>query len=323
VPEVYLREKIRVKMDVSIVIVSFNTAELTLGCLKSIWLQTKGNDIEVIVIDNASRDHSSDRIASEFPQVLLIRNKVNVGTAAATTQGLKMAKGRYVIAMNSDIVILDRALDKLVKFMDTNRGVGGATPKLLFGNLTPHWPPFGNHPTPFTEMREILSDFMGRLLTYSSRYMQNEVDLDIAQEVDCVVWGSCFMVRRSAMENIGYQDPQFFVYCEDVDWSMRLRKAGWKLWYVPEARVIHFGGQSADGQSAKMVRILMMSRIKLMQKHYGMLAGVALRAWMAIIGFCGYIKWLVLPALPISEWLQRGHVYRARFKAMLGAALLP
>jgi len=308
-------------MDVSIVIVSFNTAGFTLRCLKSISEQIREHEYEVIVIDNASTDGSPLRIAVEFPQVKLIRNDLNIGLAGATTQGLKLSAGRYVVAMNSDVMVLDGAIDKLIRFMDGRLDVGGATPKLLFGDLSPHRPPFGKPPTPWTEIMEIVTEFAGSLTAYSSRYRQEDVALDTSQEVECIVWGTCFVVRREAMEHIGYQDSRFFLYGEDVDWSMRLRKAGWKLWYFPEAQVIHDGGRSANGESPKMFCIRMQSSIKLIQKHYGVLAGLVVREALAFIGMAGYAKWLLLSLWRKARWRDLGPIRRARFGAMLRAAV--
>jgi GT2 family glycosyltransferase len=308
-------------MDVSIIVVGYNAAGFTLGCLKSVMEGTKDHSFEVIVVDNASTDGSPDLISARYPGARLIRNGRNVGLAAATTQGLEVASGRYVITMNSDAEVVDGAIDTLVRFMDGRPEAGGATPRLLFGDLTPHWPPFGNAPTPLSEIREVMTELAGSLSSYSSRHKPGEVDLDLAREVPCIVWGSCFIVRREAMEKVGFQDPRFFLYAEDVDWSMRLRKAGWKLWYVPEARVIHHGGRSADGESARMFGIRMASTVKLIRKHYGGMAAFALRAVMTSAGAAGYVKWLLLGGLGKARLREAAPRRRARFGAMIGAAL--
>jgi GT2 family glycosyltransferase len=311
-------------MDVSIVIASYNTAEITLGCIRSIIDQTCESSFEIIVVDNASEDGSPDRIALSFPQVRLVRNATNVGVAAAATQGLKMATGRYVLTMNTDVVILDGAIDKLVRFMDEHPDVGGATPKLLLGDYTDHPSPIGSSPTPLSEFLNMLRYIAPRFAhKLTCRFgVKKDIDLSASQEAECVLWGTCFIVRRETLEQVGYQDPLFFIYSEDVDWSMRIRKAAWKQWYVSDIAVIHYGGQSSGPEgNPRMLSILMDSRIKRMRKHYGLPAAVMFRGMVGMVGVLGCVKWTLHVARFTSAGKTKSAARRAQFRAMLSAAL--
>ncbi len=144
-------------IDLSVVVVSYNTRDLTRQCLRSIYENTRSITFEVCVVDNNSSDDSAEMVGREFPQVHLIRNEVNKGLAAATNQGLATSTGRYVLALNSDTVVLPEALDKLVRFMDDHPEAGGATPKLLLPNRSPHPTFCGRAPTLKAELLCALS----------------------------------------------------------------------------------------------------------------------------------------------------------------------
>lgn len=281
------------RADLSVVIVSYNTRDLTRQCLQSIFENTRGVSFEVWVVDNNSSDDTVEMVQREFPQVNVIRNEINKGLAAATNQGLAASTARYVLALNSDVVVLPDAFVKLVRFMDAHPEVGGATPRLLLPDGSPHPAFYGRVPTFKVELLEALAPVCTSIAKAVPRARFGRgLDYENTQEVPCILWGTCFIVRRKVLETVGLQDPRFFVYGEDVDWSMRMTKAGWKLYYVADAEVIHHGGQSTKQASAKMFAQLFKSKCRLVQKHYGLLAGLALR--LAVASVCGMrmAKWI-------------------------------
>jgi len=253
--------------DVSVLVVSFNTREFTLACLRSIYRETSGIEFEVIVFDNASSDGSADAIAAEFPQVRLIRSRQNVGFAAANNLCAAGARGDYLLLLNPDTVVLDNAAHKLFEFARANPDgsvFGGRTlnadrslnPKSCWGRMT-LWS---------TLCRGIgLSHlFPGdRLLDPEALGGWNR---DTVREVD-IVSGCLFMIRADLWRRLGGFDTQFFMYCEDADLCMRAKKAGSRCLICPHAAVIHYGGVSEPVREDKVVR-LFAAKARLFSKHW-------------------------------------------------------
>lgn len=209
--------------DVSVVVVSYNTRELLRACLRSIAERgARRVAYEVIVVDNASRDGSAEMVAREFPQVRLIRNRDNVGFAAASNQGARASCGRYVLLLNSDTEVLDGALDRLVAFADAHpeAGVVGCA------HLTPDGRVANSFARGYYFPQPSRSDRVERL-------------------VRGWVSGACMMLRRSACEAVGWLHEAFFFGCEDVEICWRMNKSGWQVYHVPQARIIHHGGASS------------------------------------------------------------------------------
>ena len=281
--------------DLSIVIVSYNTRDLTRQCLQSVYENTQGIGFEIRVVDNSSSDDSVEAIQQEFPQVHIIENDANKGLAAATNQGLAASAGRYVLALNSDTVIQAGALDRLVQFMDSHPDAGGATARLVRPDGGEHPPVCGKVPTPKFELLEALAPFSQRIASAASaERLGNVIDYTDTQEVPCIWWGTAFVARCEVIETVGLQDPRFFVYGEDVDWSMRMTKAGWKLYYVADAEVIHHGGQSTKQAGTKMNAQMYKSRCRLIRKHYGVLPSTALRLVLVTVCSIRAAKWVLL-----------------------------
>ena len=281
--------------DLSITIVSYNTPALLRQCLRSIRDHTRTISFEVWVVDNDSIDDSAEMVAQEFPDVHLIRNKDNKGLAAATNQGLEKSAGRYVMALNSDTVMMPDTLDKLVKFMDQHPDVGAATPRLVLPDGGSHPMFVGNTPTPMIELKCALAPLSRSLeLAAPANRFGKETNLTHTQEASCILWGTALIVRREILDTVGHQDPRFFVYAEDVDWVMRIAKAGWKLYYVADAEVVHYGGQSTRQASAKMLAMMYKNKSRLIQKHYGFTAGLMLRSAYASVWGIRILKWLFL-----------------------------
>jgi GT2 family glycosyltransferase len=288
--------------DLSIVIVSYNTLELTRQCLASIYETARDISFDIWVVDNDSSDGSPGMVEAEFPQVNLVRNTENKGLAAATNNGLIPSSGRYAMALNSDTVALPGAMETLVRFMDDHPEVGGATPMLILPDEGRHPQFCGRRPSLAVELMDAASPLIPPLANVARKMRDGaEMDLETTHEVQCIIWGTAFIVRREVIDKIGGQDPAFFVYGEDVDWAMRILKAGWKLYYVSEARIVHYGGQSTKQASTKMLAQLQKSKARLIRKHCGLISGVLLRLTIAFVSGIRMLKWLPIYLLPAQR----------------------
>ncbi|MFW5835878.1 MAG: glycosyltransferase family 2 protein [bacterium] len=254
--------------DVSIIIVSYNTAELTLAAIQSVYDQTTRVGFELIVVDNDSSDGSADLVAERFPAARLIRLDYNAGFAAANNLAAREATGRYVLLLNPDTVVLDHAIDTLVEYADAHPGYGVYGGSTLFAdrsrNPTAGW----NAPTVWSlccSAVGLSSVFRG------SRLFDPESlaswDWNRPREV-AIVTGCFMMLGRSFWNELGGFDERFYMYGEDADLSLRSIAAGRACVLVPSATIVHYGGASERVRSEKMVRLLA-AKVRLFQKHWG------------------------------------------------------
>ncbi len=235
--------------DVSIIIVSYNTRELLWDCLTSVAPGCEGLSTEVFVVDNASSDGSADMVRKEFPQVRLVVNDLNLGFAAANNLGLERAAGRYMVLLNSDSQIRQAAMTTLVEFMDARPTAGYCGPRLLNAD--------GGLQASARRFPTFLSDAFS-MLGLDRRYPYSRHALSLhsgsrSGKPFPADWlsGACLMVRSAAVAQVGLMDAGFFLYFEETDWCRRMACVGWEGWYVPQAEVVHLGGQSVTrGEAA-------------------------------------------------------------------------
>lgn len=257
-------------MRLSIVIVSWNVCEQLHDCLQSIRDNASQAEREVIVIDNSSSDGTIESIRSEFPDVLLIANNQNVGFARANNQGIAGSSGTYVLLLNPDTIVHEGALDSLIDFMDQNADVGACGPKLLNGDGTTQ-PSVRRFPTlRSTFYFYTVFRFLGIFRGHYKRWRMKGFDHDHQMDVDQIM-GAAMMIRRSALEQMGGMDEAFFMYYEEVDLCYRLRRAKWRIVFVPEAQITHLGGQSIKQIAAKKRIMTLRSLLILLRKHRGRL----------------------------------------------------
>jgi len=254
-------------IDVSIIIVNWNTHEITQGCLESVYEQTENIRFEVIVVDNASSDGSVEMVQTLFPQVALIKNKENRGFAAANNQGMTIAKGRYILLLNSDTLILDNAIEKSISFADAHPETAIVGCRVLNPDRTLQ-PTCGMFPSLLNQL--LFCTYLYKLFPKSKFFGRAKMswwDRDDVREVEVV--SGCFMlIRRKAIKETGMFDEQFFMYSEENDLCYRMRKAGWRNMFTPQAQIIHLGGSSAVLYSQKRAVIKDSSTIKMMFKHW-------------------------------------------------------
>ncbi|MHB0913147.1 MAG: glycosyltransferase family 2 protein [Armatimonadota bacterium] len=251
---------------ISVAIVSWNTRELLDQCLASVYRSDPG--CEIVVVDNASEDGSPDMVADKYPEVKLVRSKVNMGFAAGCNLAAKHSTGRYLLLLNSDTIVLDGALTALAGFMDEHPDAGAAGCRLLNadGTLQRSCSVF---PSLTTELFDAL--YLSKLFPKSrifARYSMSWWDFNETREVD-FVGGSCLIARREAIEEVGLLDEGYFMYTEEADWCYRMWRHGWKVYYYPEAQIIHLGGRSARRYGSDILVHLYASRNRFLRKHRG------------------------------------------------------
>jgi GT2 family glycosyltransferase len=251
-------------MDLSVIIVSWNTRELLSGCLRSVHEAAGGPTSEVFVVDNASTDGSVKMIRQHFPWVRLIANSENVGFAPATNQAIRQSLGRYILLLNSDAEVHSGALETMVQFMEEHPHAGGCGPLLLNADgsfQTSCYPML----TPEREFWRLV--FLERLWRRAT-YGQECWDRETPRAVDAIK-GACFLLRSAALAEVGLLDEQYFMYTEEFDLCYRLLQAGWQLWWVPRAIVTHHGEASAKQMAEQMYVQLHRSKVQFYRKFGG------------------------------------------------------
>jgi GT2 family glycosyltransferase len=280
-------------VDVSIILVNWNTKCLLRDCLASIYERAGDVDYEVIVVDNASTDGSVEMVKNDFQRVILIENAENRGFAKANNQGMAVAKGRYVLLLNSDTVVLDEAIANTVRFADAHPQAGAIGCRVLNPDDTVQ-------PTCFmfpSILNMLLSSTYLYKLFPKSRFFGREQmtwwDRSDVREVDAVT--GCFMlVRRKAIEQVGMMDERFFMYGEETDWCYRFKKNGWKVMFAPVGQIIHFGGQSASQKPVAMIIQLRLSILKFIRKHCRWPAHLIARFLIALFFAVRIPVWLAM-----------------------------
>lgn len=232
-------------MDLSIVIVSYNTNELLKDCLESVKTAIKGIKTEVFVIDNNSQDGTPEMVKKDFPWVKLIANGKNVGFSKANNQAIKKAKGEYILILNPDTKVLPETFSKMLDFMKKNLQVGIATCRVEFPNGKLDVDCRRHFPTPwrsFTYFSGLSKLFKGSKIF--DQYNYGYSDDNHGQEIDACV-GAFMLIPRKAIEKVGMFDEEFFFYGEDLDWCYRFREHGYKIVYTPITKIIHYKGASS------------------------------------------------------------------------------
>ncbi len=237
-------------LDLSIVIVNYNTRQLLRDCLNSIFNNAGNLSFEVIVVDNASPDDSAAMVSAEFPQVRLIASAVNGGFAYANNLGLKAAgfaadgapqphAPRFALLLNPDTLLPPSTLAEMLKFMDTHPDIGAAGPKLVRPDGSLDMACRRAFPTPEVSFYRMVG--LSRLFPHShkfGRYNMTFANPDELLEVDAVV-GAFMLVRREAIAQAGLLDETYFMYGEDLDWAYQIKAHGWKIFYNPAVTVTH------------------------------------------------------------------------------------
>ncbi len=274
-------------MVISVILVSYNTAKMSVEALNALFLSQGDFQLEVFVVDNASKDDSVSVLKHAFPQVTLIENKVNVGFGRANNQVLDLITGDYVLLLNTDAFVQPDTLAKTLAYMqsDSTCGVLGVR---LIGRNGEQQPSCRYFPTPINlfAQRSGLAGFLPKL------QMVDDSNWNPAVTVNCDwVPGCYYLVRRSVIQQVGLFDPLYFLYSEEVDHCFAVKKAGWKVIYYADVKVVHIGGESAktDGNvtnAGKQLSVLQAeSELLYFRKNHGMLSCV-LHMLLVVLADC-------------------------------------
>jgi GT2 family glycosyltransferase len=259
-------------LDVSVIVVSWNTKELLCDCLGSILEQAGDLDYEIIVVDNASSDGSADMVRSRFPEATVIVEQSNRGYSAAANTGIRVAQGRYVLVLNSDTLICDGSIDKTVGYADKHPETAVVGCQVWENSDKVQMTCFR-----FPSLLNLFLRMSGLARCFKKSHFFGREDMqlwrrDSEQEVD-VVSGMFMLVRREAIDEVGLMDEAYFLYCEDTDWCYRFAKAGWKMLFWPGAFILHLGGggHSSKSQELKLKVQMQKSILLFFKKHHGVI----------------------------------------------------
>lgn len=255
-------------MKLSVIFVNWNTRALTVAAIEAVYHETKEFDFEVIVVDNNSADDSVKVIKEKFPQVIIIENKENSGFAKGNNIGLKIAKGDYLMYLNTDTIVLDGALNKLVGYLDTHPDVMMVGPRLLNGDLSFQHACRRSLPNISSSFFHLFG--LTKIFKKNKRinaYKKYSDDPNVTEPVEALS-GAAMLFRRAVYEKTGGLDETFFMYGEDLDFCKQVLDAGWKTVYVADAKIIHFGGGSSAKRRTKSLVNFYEAMWLYYQKHF-------------------------------------------------------
>ncbi len=293
-------------VDVGVVIVNYNTRELLLACLDSVYKNRGEMTFRVLVVDNCSTDGSVEAVRAAFPQVELIESAYNGGYAYANNLALrrlgfwdqpgrapKPDAPRYVLLLNPDTLLPPDALARMVAFLDAKPQAGAAGPKLVRPDGRLDKACRRSFPSPEVSFWRLTG--LSRLFPRSrrfGRYNLTYIDPDLTIQVDSVV-GAFMMIRQEAIRDVGLLDEGFFMYGEDLDWAYRIKQAGWQIWYYPEVTVLHYKGASSRQRSTESIRAFYDAMRRFHHKHYR-----SQTPWV--------VNWLIEVGITVFYYLELG-----------------
>jgi hypothetical protein len=254
-------------MDISVIIVSWNTRALLLQCIRSI-IDTTDPAPEIIVVDNASEDNSADAVNESFPQVKVIRNDKNLGFSGANNIGIRESSGKYVCFINSDVIVLKDCIGRMHAYMEANPDIGILGPKVLWPDGKTVQRSCMGFPTLWNMLcRAVGIDSLFPKVRLFGGHLMTFWPHDTLREVD-VINGCFWMIRRSGIEQVGMLDENFFMYAEDVDWCKRFHDWGWKNVFYPDAEAVHYGGASSAAMPVRFYVEKQRANFQYWKKHH-------------------------------------------------------
>ena len=248
----------------SVVIVNWNTRTLLNDLLTSLFQHPPEVEFEVIVVDNASTDDSCEMIDLKFPQVELLVNSSNLGFAKAVNRGIRESHGKYVLLLNTDLVVIERSIDAQIAFMEQNPNAAFCGGMLLDENGVPN-ATYGRFP----RARVLLAEVLPARIAAGSRIVVDPATGQSEESIVDIISGADMMARRTAFEDIGLFDEQFFMYFEDADWCYRAKQLGWDVWFVPAVCYYHVGIASAVSWSSFKKQWLTSLGLLIRKHHHG------------------------------------------------------
>lgn len=295
-------------MEISAIIVSYNTREMTLRCLRALDTALKGLRFEVLLVDNASKDGSADAVRAAFPSVKVIESQRNAGFGAANNEAMRVAAGDYFLLVNSDAFVEAEAIAKMLEFIRSHPNVSVIGPTLVNEDGSPQDSCF-RFPSPTYAWMENL------WLSTGYKYHQR----DEIRHVDFVI-GACMLVKKAVYEKVGGFDEQFFMYCEEADWQRRMQERGGEVVYLPTVSIPHVSGAS-DTRKAAISEDFFKSLDRYILKHHGFVGLISFRLAMVIGCTMRAVIWSLLSLLrkfrAQALTSRRRHLALVRRQAML------
>ncbi|WP_262693631.1 glycosyltransferase family 2 protein [Kordiimonas aquimaris] len=276
-------------MDLSIIIVNWNTRAMLRDCLHSVFDGSPKGSFEVLVVDNASNDGSAAMVSREFPATRLYCNSENVGFAAANNQVIQRARGRYILLLNSDTLVHGDVLQQSIEFMDSDSNAGAMGCRVLnrdgtLQHSTSQFPSFLN-----LTMQTLGLDRINGV-PFFKRYRMLDWDRTTTRNVDTVS-GCYMMVRRECVNEVGLLDERFFFFGEETDWCRRMRAADWDVVFAPVGEITHFGGGSSGGLNHKRDVMLSEATVKLHRKYNGPVVSLAVFLLLFVFNSSRFVFW--------------------------------
>lgn len=255
-------------MDLSIVIVNYNTKQLTMDAVHSVYQSKISYTYEILLVDNNSSDGSVELFHQELPNVTVIENTKNVGFSRANNQAITIAKGSYILLLNSDTIVQEDTLQVMVNFMDSHPKIGASGCKVVLPDGSLDKACRRGFPTPQASFYHFLG--LSKLFPNNTRFNQYQLghlDPDKDYPVDCLV-GAFMLLRREVIEQVGLLDEMFFMYGEDIDWCYRIKEVGWDIYYYPYTSIIHYKGASSRRKPMKIIYEFHRAMILFHRKHF-------------------------------------------------------
>ena len=234
-------------MDVSIIIVNWNTKKLLLDCICSIYETVKNISFEIWLVDNASSDGSVEAVKQNYPDVKIIQNKKNLGFAAANNIALERMCGQYALLLNTDTILTNGAVEHLFDFVEKNQNAGMACGQLLNQDGSKQ-----NSIANFPGIGSLLCNESLLQILFPKKFPGKRKEYKKPVEVDSCI-GACLMVRKKAMDEVGLLDKRYFFFFEETDWAYRMKQAGWKIYFVPSAGIFHIQGQTVGHNASSRI----------------------------------------------------------------------
>lgn len=280
--------------NLTVSIVNFNGGEYLLKCLDSLKKVSDEVSMNIWVVDNASWDNSFSEAQVRFPKVNFIKNSQNLGFGRANNIVLKKVKTEYILILNPDAVVTSGALSYMIKYMAENPQVGAASCKVVKGDGSIYWASHRGFPTPW-------ASFLYYIFGDDSLYHQTGVDMSKVHEVDSIS-GAFFLTRKSVLDRVGFFDEDYFLYAEDIDLCYRIKRAGFKVMYVPDVQIVHYHGVTSGikKHSQDITTATRESKIKALNAFYQTM-GIFYKKHLAE-KYPFFINWLVYLGINI-KWI--------------------
>ena len=253
---------------ISVIIVNYKTYELTYKTLDNLLKSDVDEQLEIIVVDNNSKDGSVEKLRKNFKQVIFIENDKNYGFAKANNIGIKASHGDYILLLNSDVEVYKDTISSMAEYIRKDNSIGALGPKLILSDGTLDHTCKRGFPTPGSSLYYFLGlDKKHPNSKKYGRYRMTFIGEDETHEVDSIV-GAFMLIPKIVLDKIGLLDEKFFMYGEDIDLCFRIKKAGYKVIYYPVVEAIHYKGGSSSKKSYRLIYEFYRAMLIFYSKHY-------------------------------------------------------